>query len=386
MEGPGTLKFHVPSKYRITSFINEGSYGTVWQGQDIESGKIVAIKKIHDFCGHSRYPSGSPLQHRFLKKVYREILVMNLFSGCPEFISLLDLYTDPDANDMYIVMDFMPLSLRDAVHQPAVKGVGLEEAAVRYIALQLLAGIDRMAKHRCIHRDLSPSNVLFNLENCRIAISDFGLVRAFFRENDPLSLDVVTLPYRPPELLMLSPVTDSKIDVWSVGIVLVELLLGGDFIHAKDMVATFRLIVERVADVPSLERWRNKASEKVLNYLDHNWAQLKAFDKKSVRTILQERGNISPAAIDVIEQLLQVFPDDRISAEAALKMPWFQDDFIQSELAVLSSYSPSPERHALLADAEELPADEMRRRILLMTNDLRGTECLELAYASGKHQ
>ena len=382
----GKIIFHVPPKYEVTQFINEGSYGTVWQGRQLETGRTIAIKKIHDFCGSSRFPPGSPLQRNFLKKVYRELAVMKLFTGCPEFIELIDLYTDPDEMDIYIVMNFMPLSLRDAIIQPGVRGIGLEEGAVRYIATQLLVGIDRMAKHRCIHRDLSPANVLFDIETCRTAISDFGLVRAFFRDGDDLSLDVVTLPYRPPELLMLSRITDSKIDVWSVGIILVELLIGDDFVHGKDLVAQFRMIVERVADLPSLERWQQKASDNVLNYLNRNWQDLQSMGKCSVGDMLRARGNVSEPGIAVIHELLQVHPDDRISAEDALKMSWFQsDDDTREMIAALYASTPGPEV-TLPEESEHLPFAEMRERVLRMTAGLRGTCMLELAYASGKHR
>ena len=94
---------------------------------------------------------------------------------------------------------------------------------------QLLAGIAKCHQHKVLHRDLKPSNLLLNSE-CHVKVADYGLARSLdTKEPDqtPILTDyVATRWYRAPEILLGSNKYTKGVDMWSLGCILAELLLG----------------------------------------------------------------------------------------------------------------------------------------------------------------
>ena len=100
----------------------------------------------------------------------------------------------------------------------------LSDQHAQYFVYQILRGLKFIHSAKVLHRDLKPSNLLVN-SNCDLAICDFGLARGVSPEvAGQLTEYVVTRWYRAPELLCESADYDEKVDVWSVGCVLGEIL------------------------------------------------------------------------------------------------------------------------------------------------------------------
>jgi negative regulator of PHO system len=97
-----------------------------------------------------------------------------------------------------------------------------------------LAGVRRSHSIHLIHRDIKQSNVLLTFGAYRrVCLSDFGWCRGFHSESEGTTLmtrDAVTVTYRAPEIFLGSRSYDTSIDVWSCGIMLLELLRGARFI------------------------------------------------------------------------------------------------------------------------------------------------------------
>ncbi|KAF5946105.1 hypothetical protein HYC85_016333 [Camellia sinensis] len=74
-------------------------------------------------------------------------------------------------------------------------------------------GIKYCHEHRILHRDLKPSNLLVDLNSCILKIADFGLANTFHLPSGGYSPEVVTLWYRPPEMLLGSPPYSTSVDV-----------------------------------------------------------------------------------------------------------------------------------------------------------------------------
>ena len=91
---------------------------------------------------------------------------------------------------------------------------------------QLLRGLDHCHKHGVLHRDIKGSNVLVDRHG-NLKIADFGLAN-FFQpsQKQPLTSRVVTLWYRPPELLLGATDYGVAVDLWSSGCILAELFTG----------------------------------------------------------------------------------------------------------------------------------------------------------------
>jgi serine/threonine protein kinase len=88
---------------------------------------------------------------------------------------------------------------------------------------QLLSGLEHCHSRRVVHRDIKGANLLVNNEGV-LKIADFGLANYFDPiKKHPLTSRVVTLWYRPPELLLGSTHYDAAVDLWSAGCVFAEM-------------------------------------------------------------------------------------------------------------------------------------------------------------------
>ena len=96
---------------------------------------------------------------------------------------------------------------------------------------QMLDGILYCHSNRVIHRDLKPQNLLIDA-NGNLKIADFGLARSFTVPLPSLTHEVVTLWYRPPEILLGQKIYTPSIDVWSIGCIFGRLKSGDDYTQA----------------------------------------------------------------------------------------------------------------------------------------------------------
>lgn len=98
---------------------------------------------------------------------------------------------------------------------------------------QLLSGLDHCHSHGVLHRDIKGSNLLID-NNGILKIADFGL-SVFFDSQSTVSMTsrVVTLWYRPPELLLGASQYGAEVDLWSAGCILGELYAGNPILPGK---------------------------------------------------------------------------------------------------------------------------------------------------------
>ena len=115
----------------------------------------------------------------------------------------------------YLVFEFMDHDLMGLLESGLVV---FSEANIGHIMRQLLDGLSYCHRNNFLHRDIKCSNILMNNRG-QIKLADFGLARLFSAEDKgrPYTNKVITLWYRPPELLLGEERYGPAIDVWSCG-------------------------------------------------------------------------------------------------------------------------------------------------------------------------
>lgn len=192
--------------------IGQGTYSNVYKARDIITGKIVALKKV-------RFDNLEPESVKFMA---REIVILRRLDH-PNVIKLEGLVTSRMSCSLYLVFEYMEHDLAGLAASPGIK---FTVEQVKCYMQQLLSGLEHCHKRNVLHRDIKGSNLL--LDNGGILkIADFGLATVFNpNHKHPMTSRVVTLWYRPPELLLGATDYSVGIDLWSAGCILAELLAG----------------------------------------------------------------------------------------------------------------------------------------------------------------
>ena len=230
----------VDGRYKITRMMAAGSMGAVYQAERVPVGKIVAIKFLH-----ASYANDSEFQARF----DRETRVMSKLAH-PNCVSVLDFGVWEDAP--YLVMDFVAgKTLRAIIDQGPI-----EPPRALAIARQIAAGLAHAHEQGIIHRDIKPANVMITDEigsGERVRILDFGLARLrgnVGRDATQTNMVVGTPNYMAPEQTVGGATIDARTDIYAVGVVLFEMVVGDRPFHAED---TLQLLgMHRAAPIPRL--------------------------------------------------------------------------------------------------------------------------------------
>ncbi|KAI9293084.1 kinase-like protein [Neoconidiobolus thromboides FSU 785] len=189
---------------------------------------------------------------------------------------------------------------------------------IQSILKAILQNLEFNHKNNILHRDIKPQNILFD-QNFNIKLGDYGLAKKVFKGlNMPLSTGVVSLWYRAPELLLGSTNYDSKIDLWSVGCILGELILGYPMFHqSKQSNELIQLdVIYQVMGTPTFKSWPNVIQYprylEMKQYPFHHGINLSSFIHSD------------PDMLDLLESLLHLDPNGRLTAEEALEHTFFK--------------------------------------------------------------
>jgi negative regulator of PHO system len=216
-------------------------------------------------------------------------------------------------NKLMLVFEFMDGDLKRYMDTHGERGA-LKPTTIKSFMYQLLKGIDFCHQNRVLHRDLKPQNLLINSKGL-LKLGDFGLARAFGIPVNTFSNEVVTLWYRAPDVLLGSRTYNTSIDIWSAGCIMAEMFTGRPLFpgttNEDQIVRIFRIM-----GTPTERTWPG-----ITQFPEYK-PTFQMYATQDLRNILPA---IDPTGIDLLQRMLQLRPELRISAHDALQHPWFND-------------------------------------------------------------
>mmetsp|Transcript_6193 Transcript_6193/g.8192 ORF Transcript_6193/g.8192 Transcript_6193/m.8192 type:complete len:398 (+) Transcript_6193:103-1296(+) len=305
---------HVLRKYEIGQKLGKGAYGIVWKAVEKKSKQMVALKKIFD-----AFQNATDAQRTF-----REIMFLQELNEHPNIVSLLNVLKADNDRDIYLVFEYMETDLHAVIRANI-----LEDVHKQYVMYQLFKALKYMHSGEVIHRDIKPSNLLLNSE-CFLKLADFGLARsiaALENPNDPnpvLTDYVATRWYRAPEILLGSTSYTKGVDVWSVGCILGELLVGKSLFPGTSTMNQLDRIIE-ITGLPS---------EEDIEAINSPFAatMLESLPPTNQRTNLTDLfPHASKHAIDLLAKCLHFNPQKRITCADALRHPYVAEFHVEAE-------------------------------------------------------
>ncbi|GMI99260.1 CDC2C [Hibiscus trionum] len=311
--------------------IGQGTYSSVFKAREVETGRMVALKKV-------RFDNFQPESIRFMA---REIMILRRLNH-PNIMKLEGVITSRFSSTIYLVFEYMEHDLSGLSSCP---DINFSEAQVKCYMKQLLMGLEHCHLQGVMHRDIKASNILVNNQGI-LKLGDFGLANILTPKNrNQLTSRVVTLWYRPPELLMGSTSYDVSVDLWSVGCVFAELLMGKPILKGRTEVEQLHKIFKLCGSPPD-EYWKKlKLPHSTMFKPQHPY-----------ESCLQQRCKEIPAtALHLLETLLSIEPHKRGTASSSLESEYFHTRPYPCDPSSLPKYSPNKE-----IDAKQ--RDDLRRK------------------------
>lgn len=283
--------------------VGEGTYGVVYKAKNKVTGRLVAMKKIRLEADEEGIPSTAIREISILKELQ--------YYDHPNIVSLLEILHEDSR--LYLVFEFMPMDLKkymDSLSQDQLVEISL----VKSYLYQLCLALRFCHSKRIIHRDLKPQNLLINQEG-GIKVADFGLGRAFSIPVRAYTHEVVTLWYRPPEILLGTQKYSVPVDVWSLGTIFAEMSSRKPLFHGDSEIDQLYRIF-RILGTPTNAIWPG-----VTNLPDYKGM----FPQWQSQPLHKCLPRLDAKGIDLLQQMLIYDPAKRISAKRSLEHPYFDD-------------------------------------------------------------
>ncbi|EEQ88471.1 negative regulator of the PHO system [Blastomyces dermatitidis] len=285
------------SSFQRLEKLGEGTYATVYKGRNRQTGEMVALKEIH-LDSEEGTPSTAIREISLMKELKHE-----------NILSLYDIiHTE---NKLMLVFEFMDKDLKKYME---VRNNQLNYTTIKDFMHQLLRGVAFCHHNRVLHRDLKPQNLLINT-NGQLKLADFGLARAFGIPVNTFSHEVVTLWYRAPDVLLGSRMYNTSIDIWSAGCIMAEMYMGRPLFPGSTNEDQLQKIF-RLMGTPSERSWPG------ISQFPEYKPNFPVYATQDLSLILPQ---IDPLGLDLLNRMLQLRPEMRISAADALRHAWFND-------------------------------------------------------------
>lgn len=313
-------------EYEILEQIGQGTYGEVFKSRQKRTNKFVALKKIKMDGERDGFPVTAARELKLLQQMNH-----------PRIIRLLDIQRRTEESNspskkpnnstlggaissFWIVFQWFDNDLAGIIGAARKEDKALSMDFVRHLLRQLLEGLAYLHENHILHRDLKPSNLLVSAQG-DLCVADFGLARMLpldqameVREGRfHLTNRVSTLWYRAPELLLGADFYGGEVDMWAVGCIAYEL------VHLQVLLASPN--GSELAQVDEIFAFF--LSQDIQPGRLENYPWMSAYAECRLRRDLMFKSTGDDDLDDFIRQALAPDPKLRITAQTALKHPFF---------------------------------------------------------------
>ena len=212
----------------ITKKLGEGSFGTVYQAT--KDGRVCALKVIRK----------SGVEKAGLQKSLKKEITAQGILDHPNIVHLHNHFHDEKRS--YLVLEYAPGGELYKRHLART----ISEGRAAFYVIQVCEGLKHLHNRGIIHRDIKAENILFG-EDDHVMITDFGFCAS---SSTRRKTKCGTLDYMAPEIMNLGGY-DHKVDIWAVGILMYELLVGKTPFEEEDDITARKKIAMGVIEVPS---------------------------------------------------------------------------------------------------------------------------------------
>jgi serine/threonine protein kinase len=316
----GTLS----DRFQMISQIGVGGYSRVFKAKDLRTRDIRALKEIR--C---RSPTlGLPLSF------YRERASLSELSH-PNIVSYFGVVssTTPsgDPEYLYLILEYCPYELSALINFRGYPGMPVVQA--RCYMRQLLSALSMMHLNGFVHRDIKPANIFVTRDNV-VKLGDFGLARNLDRKsNRLLSNEVITPAYRSPEVLLKDGNYGFPVDIWSLGCVFFEMATGKMLFTPRTATDAAQLVtIFAICGTPTVDDWPGLVDLPEYDAVRHFRVIPSTLTERLDRNLPTEYELLK----DLITSMLILDPLQRITAEEALRHPFFDGVAEPDNLPLLS--------------------------------------------------
>ncbi|KIW79975.1 hypothetical protein Z517_06590 [Fonsecaea pedrosoi CBS 271.37] len=332
------------------SVVGAGTYGKVFKAIHIYTKDKVALKKIRMEGERDGFPITAVREIRLLQHLRHKHVV-----------ALQEVMVEK--NECFMVFEYLSHDLTGLINHPTFK---LTSAHKKDLAKQMFDGLDYLHRRGVLHRDIKAANILIS-NTGQLKYADFGLAR-FYNKSRKLDYTnrVITIWYRPPELLLGETQYGPEVDIWSAACVFVEMFTKKAIFPGEGGELSQLDKVYNVLGTPTRSDWPG--------IVDLPWFELmQPVDRRKRIFEAMFKDVFTPAGLDLVQNMFKYDPKKRPNAEQVLNHEYF------------TSEEPLAEQPVELANVEG-DWHEFESKMHRRENDKREKERKKEEYAREKEK
>eukprot|EP00045_Choanoeca_perplexa_P005831 m.48776 g.48776 ORF g.48776 m.48776 type:complete len:457 (+) comp13320_c0_seq2:203-1573(+) len=294
-----TVVAPLESRYNLQSKKGEGTFSEVIKCERKADGVMCAIKRMK-----GTFSSAEKVDN------LREVQALRRLNPHPNIILMHEVIYNAEKRTLDMAFELMEMNIYERIKG---RRHHLPEELVKGYMYQLLKALDHMHRHGIFHRDIKPENVLISGELLKLA--DLGSCRGIYSK-PPFTEYISTRWYRAPECLLTNGYYGYKMDIWSVGCVMFEVMSLYPLFPGANELDQINKIHALMGTPPPHVLAKIRKNSQHMNM---------KFPDKRGKGLARVLTNASADCLSLMEGMLEYDPDARLSARQALKHPYFRE-------------------------------------------------------------